>query len=804
MHEAPEKTRSRRPRISERRLLIAGLVAALIVVAGALITRPDEALSRAVANRVVAAAAAHGVVVELGRARLLPFSVEFGVIEATARRPAGLPATARIDASRVVVAWVPTLSPRLGVRLTTARIEGAHAVVEDPRPAAATSAPATPAPGPAAPARPAARRATSTASTWWSLERVDAAGISVQAPGMRDEFKLVLPQGRRLDTAWQGTLALRGENGAQGLALSADGEDAAASLDLSLRPGPAGTWDAALARRGGALESVRLTGMRREGGAWRAGEVAASREQPPDGAREAALARNVLVECAAGRCQASAENLSIEAAPYPPMSLDALRLDAGGETVTAEAALRLATGVLGVSATLHGARRWRIGLTASQVRLEELWDALQPPLRDAVALGSGSEGSAAGRDACDGSGDGSCGDRPPWPVRGLIDGTVTAEGDRGRASFSTDLSFVDATVDLDALASEPVAGLSGQLLLAGAVSRADRSWQLSRATLIVGDVQLDASGSGAWPGPTATAEIDILMPPVEVGRIRRSLPPALMPWLSGARIEGAIGFRAWLDIDASMPRAGVSEFELLARDLRVESLSGVSLPEFSADRVTRLPARPGAGWPSVDSRGWVTLGELAPGTVRTLLAAEDDAFFRHSGFDWRGIERALARNYAAGAFVAGGSTLTQQVVKNVYLTQERSLARKFQEAVLTWLLEQRVPKERILEIYLNTARFGPAQVGIERAARDYFGTTARELTRAESMLLASMLPSPAVFGARYLAGEIDPTRLEKMRHVVANLERDGSIGVAEANALRARIASGRLSDRAPRRPRGAP
>ena len=204
MHEAPEKTRSRRPRISERRLLIAGLVAALIVVAGALITRPDEALSRAVANRVVAAAAAHGVVVELGRARLLPFSVEFGVIEATARRPAGLPATARIDASRVVVAWVPTLSPRLGVRLTTARIEGAHAVVEDPRPAAATSAPATPAPGPAAPARPAARRATSTASTWWSLERVDAAGISVQAPGMRVEVKLVLPQGRRLDTAWQG------------------------------------------------------------------------------------------------------------------------------------------------------------------------------------------------------------------------------------------------------------------------------------------------------------------------------------------------------------------------------------------------------------------------------------------------------------------------------------------------------------------------------------------------------------------------------------------------------------------------
>jgi penicillin-binding protein 1A len=137
----------------------------------------------------------------------------------------------------------------------------------------------------------------------------------------------------------------------------------------------------------------------------------------------------------------------------------------------------------------------------------------------------------------------------------------------------------------------------------------------------------------------------------------------------------------------------------------------------------------------------VALGDVAPVVVEALLAAEDRRFYEHGGVDPVGLVRAIANN-VRGRDTQGGSTITQQLVKNTYLSHERSMTRKVREAVLAFKLERRDDKGDILERYLNTAYFGRGAYGIEAAARIYYDSTASELDTAQAALLVGLLPSP--------------------------------------------------------------
>ena len=112
------------------------------------------------------------------------------------------------------------------------------------------------------------------------------------------------------------------------------------------------------------------------------------------------------------------------------------------------------------------------------------------------------------------------------------------------------------------------------------------------------------------------------------------------------------------------------------------------------------------------------------------------------------------RNLTAGRYVLGASTITMQLVKNVFLHREKTLARKIQEVLLTWWIESSMAKERILELYLNVIEYGPAVYGIRHAAEHYFGRAPSELSAAESAYLAMILPNPPAFHEHYVAGEI--------------------------------------------------
>ena len=149
---------------------------------------------------------------------------------------------------------------------------------------------------------------------------------------------------------------------------------------------------------------------------------------------------------------------------------------------------------------------------------------------------------------------------------------------------------------------------------------------------------------------------------------------------------------------------------------------------------------------------WVPYARISDPLKRAVVAAEDAKFLDHEGFDWEAIQKALEKNERRGRVVAGGSTLSQQLAKNLFLSGERSWLRKAQEAVITAMLEHAMDKRRILELYLNFAEWGEGVFGAEAAARHHFGVSAAQLDVAQAAWLAAILPSPR----RYARGARTP------------------------------------------------
>jgi monofunctional biosynthetic peptidoglycan transglycosylase len=139
---------------------------------------------------------------------------------------------------------------------------------------------------------------------------------------------------------------------------------------------------------------------------------------------------------------------------------------------------------------------------------------------------------------------------------------------------------------------------------------------------------------------------------------------------------------------------------------------------------------------------WVPLSEISPYLIKAVLIAEDDKFWGHEGFDYEAIQKALERDLKAKRLKFGGSTLSQQLARNLYLTPEKSLLRKIGEAIITWRMEEVLSKRRILELYLNVVEWGEGIFGIEAASRHYYGKPSSELTPFEATRLAAILPSP--------------------------------------------------------------
>ena len=139
---------------------------------------------------------------------------------------------------------------------------------------------------------------------------------------------------------------------------------------------------------------------------------------------------------------------------------------------------------------------------------------------------------------------------------------------------------------------------------------------------------------------------------------------------------------------------------------------------------------------------WIPLARISPYLVKAVLIAEDDKFWSHEGFDYESIKQAVEKDLQSGRLKFGGSTISQQLARNLYLSPAKSIWRKFREVLITWRMGQVLSKKRILELYLNVVEWGDGIFGAEAASRHYFEKPASELSPREAARLAVVLPSP--------------------------------------------------------------
>lgn len=181
---------------------------------------------------------------------------------------------------------------------------------------------------------------------------------------------------------------------------------------------------------------------------------------------------------------------------------------------------------------------------------------------------------------------------------------------------------------------------------------------------------------------------------------------------------------------------------------------------------------PPSGYPDEYAHRWVATDRISPAMRLAVIAAEDQRFAAHSGFDFKAIKRALDHNLNGGR-VRGASTLTQQTAKNLFLWSGRSWVRKGLEAWFALLLELLWDKRRILEVYLNIVEFGPGIYGIEAAGRYYFGTPAQALSSLQAARLAAVLPNPY----RYRANPPSPYVQRRSQWILQQMRQLGTISL---------------------------
>ncbi|AWV89502.1 transglycosylase domain-containing protein [Bradymonas sediminis] len=173
---------------------------------------------------------------------------------------------------------------------------------------------------------------------------------------------------------------------------------------------------------------------------------------------------------------------------------------------------------------------------------------------------------------------------------------------------------------------------------------------------------------------------------------------------------------------------------------------------------------------------FIPLQYISPWMLRAAITTEDNSFFKHGGFNWLAIRNSVEANIEAGRYVRGASTISMQLIKNIYLTRDKVLVRKLREVFLVWLMEDVVdiPKARILELYFNIIEYGPGIFGVHDAAIHYFGKRADKLSLTEVAWLVSIVPNPKKFHFYYERGEISPSWFNRMLRyvrVMANRER---------------------------------
>jgi hypothetical protein len=314
------------------------------------------------------------------------------------------------------------------------------------------------------------------------------------------------------------------------------------------------------------------------------------------------------------------------------------------------------------------------------------------------------------------------------------------------ASITAAGEVLDLSLRQPWLASRAVEGINGSFSGSGTVSwKSDYVLKISDLSLIVGQARLNVTADIRRTASETRADIGMNMPLAACEGLIESLPVGLAPLASQVRLDGTLALQAAIRFDTAHPAQTDAKWEL-ANGCRVRGASPLVAPErFREPFILEVPDAQGKMMERAFGPGtvnWVPLPAMTSLLSDAILVCEDGRFFHHNGFDSQAIRSSIRDNLLRGRFLRGGSTVSMQLAKNLYLRREKTFSRKLQEAALTLLLEQSFTKNEIMELYLNVVELGPGIYGVGEASQFYFGTAPAALSPAQAFYLASILPNP--------------------------------------------------------------
>lgn len=312
--------------------------------------------------------------------------------------------------------------------------------------------------------------------------------------------------------------------------------------------------------------------------------------------------------------------------------------------------------------------------------------------------------------------------------------------------FDGGAQITDAWLRHAKLADRPTGGMTIALRARGDANLNGTHFNLIQSEADVGALQLKLSGLfERGEGGAIRVDSRFEVPLVSCQAALDSLPEGLTTVVRGMSVSGTFSLSGRLRFDPERPQSFVLDYSV-GDDCRFTSVPAVVDVSRFGQKFKRSVPGPNGSPVEIESgpgtAGWVPYAGISPYTEAAVMTTEDGRFRLHRGFDHEAIKNALRDNLIAGKFLRGASTVTMQLVKNLYLDRGKTLSRKLQELILTDYVEQALTKEQILELYLNIAEFGPMIYGIGPAAEHYFRCAPSELSPGQAMYLSSILPNP--------------------------------------------------------------
>jgi hypothetical protein len=367
--------------------------------------------------------------------------------------------------------------------------------------------------------------------------------------------------------------------------------------------------------------------------------------------------------------------------------------------------------------------------------------------------------------------------------------------DTARASGTLTVRTVNKTVQLDVRGDIAGLWLDHKTIAPQAVpveGSLDARIAVSPEAVAVDHARLDV-GAAHWNlsgwlrrGSPVSGQLDVQLATAGCADLLSSLPAEIRGPLDGLTLTGTLGGKARLALDLAAPVGdGVTLETALANQCVVTAeppAADVTQLTVSSEHVFPDGSRATIG---PDEPQYFPLKRLPWFVVGAFVSAEDGRFFDHHGFDVTQIARSFEIDLRDRRLARGGSTISQQLVKNAFLNQRRSLDRKVQEAVLTWRLESRLDKKQILERYFNIIELGPKVYGLRAAALYWFGISPRDLTIKQAAFLAALTSEPTSMARRIRkAGGLDADSAERVDIILRAMTRDGVISRDDLEAAR--------------------